>query len=215
MDPLYEQFPAWNPYHYVHNNPINLVDPTGMAAEEVIINGQKIEYKPDPKTNEMTWSSNTPEEFKEVANAMLETKIGSENLMEALNSKVKMNVEFSNESKIDDGATFGLNTPIKLSTDGKTILESKITIYKGTIDDLNLKYGDGWEVTRPDNGGVIHSGKISKTQNMAGTLGHEFIHSMYKQSSSELSPNRTETQIESQPRTFSEIFYFQTTNKKN
>ncbi|WHT38577.1 hypothetical protein QNH98_16480 [Myroides sp. mNGS23_01] len=64
-------------------------------------------------------------------------------------------------------------------------------------------------------GGVIHSGKISKTQNMAGTLGHEFIHSMYKQSSSELSPNRTETQIESQPRTFSEIFYFQTTNKKN
>ena len=25
--------PAWNPYHYVHNNPINLVDPTGMSAE--------------------------------------------------------------------------------------------------------------------------------------------------------------------------------------
>ncbi|WP_353118219.1 RHS repeat-associated core domain-containing protein [Myroides odoratus] len=33
VDPLYEQFPAWNPYHYVHNNPINLVDPTGMSAE--------------------------------------------------------------------------------------------------------------------------------------------------------------------------------------
>ena len=34
VDPLYEQFPAWNPYHYVHNNPINLVDPTGMSAED-------------------------------------------------------------------------------------------------------------------------------------------------------------------------------------
>lgn len=33
MDPLAEQFPAWNPYHYVHNNPINLVDPTGMSAQ--------------------------------------------------------------------------------------------------------------------------------------------------------------------------------------
>lgn len=34
MDPLAEQFPAWNPYHYVHNNPINLIDSTGMNAQE-------------------------------------------------------------------------------------------------------------------------------------------------------------------------------------
>ena len=33
VDPLAEQFPGWNPYHYVHNNPINLIDPTGMSAE--------------------------------------------------------------------------------------------------------------------------------------------------------------------------------------
>ncbi|WP_158960973.1 RHS repeat-associated core domain-containing protein [Myroides fluvii] len=32
VDPLAEQFPAWNPYHYVHNNPVNLIDPTGMVA---------------------------------------------------------------------------------------------------------------------------------------------------------------------------------------
>jgi len=30
---LAEDFPGWTPYHYVHNNPINLVDPTGMSAE--------------------------------------------------------------------------------------------------------------------------------------------------------------------------------------
>ncbi len=27
-------YPSWTPYHYVHNNPLNMVDPTGMAACE-------------------------------------------------------------------------------------------------------------------------------------------------------------------------------------
>lgn len=33
VDPLAEDFVGWTPYHYVHNNPINLIDPKGMSAE--------------------------------------------------------------------------------------------------------------------------------------------------------------------------------------
>src|SRR5690606_24561931 len=32
-DPLMTDYPKYTPYHYVHNNPVNMIDPTGMSAE--------------------------------------------------------------------------------------------------------------------------------------------------------------------------------------
>ena len=41
VDPLAEEYPSWSPYVYTHNNPLRYTDPTGMTANDVIINGNE------------------------------------------------------------------------------------------------------------------------------------------------------------------------------
>jgi len=40
VDPLADDYPAWSPYNYSMNNPVNLVDPDGMAACDIELCGQ-------------------------------------------------------------------------------------------------------------------------------------------------------------------------------
>jgi hypothetical protein len=44
--PLADEFPSWTPYHFVHNNPVRLTDPTGMKADST--------YEINTKTGQFT-----------------------------------------------------------------------------------------------------------------------------------------------------------------
>ena len=35
VDPLADKYPGWNPYNYTLNNPVRLIDPTGMSTESI------------------------------------------------------------------------------------------------------------------------------------------------------------------------------------
>ena len=55
-DPFTEEFPEWTPYNYVYNNPIRMIDPTGMVGETwdstVVDNtGKIIDHKDDGDDN--------------------------------------------------------------------------------------------------------------------------------------------------------------------
>lgn len=35
VEPLADDFPSWTPYHFVHGNPTNMIDPDGRSPDWV------------------------------------------------------------------------------------------------------------------------------------------------------------------------------------
>lgn len=57
VDPLMEDYPSFNPYVYCYQNPIKIIDPTGMEGESTtppdwIVNGNTVFYDPTVTTQE-------------------------------------------------------------------------------------------------------------------------------------------------------------------
>jgi RHS repeat-associated protein len=54
VDPLASDYPSWSPYNYTMDNPINLVDPTGMGPEDWVQNADGNIYWDDNATSQET-----------------------------------------------------------------------------------------------------------------------------------------------------------------
>jgi hypothetical protein len=67
IDPLSEKYTSWTPYHYVHNNPIMLLDMNGMEASTHTDSlGNVVAVKDDGDLGVYRHNGNTEEAKKEV-----------------------------------------------------------------------------------------------------------------------------------------------------
>src|SRR5690554_472259 len=94
VDPLAEKYPNYTPYHYVHQNPINMIDPTGMEADWVPgKNGERVTYTEDTKGN-VTFE-NLQDDLKPLFEELVKTETGKKELLSLLDDddmKVSINV---------------------------------------------------------------------------------------------------------------------------
>jgi len=200
VDPLAEDFPGWNPYHYVHNNPINLIDPTGMSAEWVPgTNGEAISYTINAK-GVAVWSPNTPEEYKKLGNAMLQTAKGKSQLDKALlSTNVKVDTFIHNERKEGESGIFGKNTfgfatPLSVDDiDNPTkITSGRIDLYPKAYEDiLENEYGNFVKFNY--DGETFSPSEFSVYENLSTTYGHEIEHLFDSNSSSHLNKLQDKT----------------------
>lgn len=140
-DPLSSEFPSWSPYNFVMNNPIRLIDPTGMAPEEVIIKGNK--SKDAFKQLRASTSLKLKMNNNGIVSASGKARTNADRtLLQAINSEiVEVNINATNNNFTDSGNWFvgGAFEGSEVNTDGKTI--TKQTVNTEQTETIDSFYG--------------------------------------------------------------------------
>lgn len=95
VDPLAEKFMGWTPYHYVHQNAINLIDPTGMSADGWV------EWETNRGEKQLTFDS-------EISNKEEAIKKGYKNVV-SVNEELVYNGTSESYTLNSDGTVFDNN----------------------------------------------------------------------------------------------------------
>ena len=175
VDPLAETYETIGGYVYCAGNPVKFVDPNGEKITDpknriaVYIN----------KQGKIIFTKYATKDIKRIVNVLMLTKEGMKSLKRAINSKIRVKMKISSETKITkvgggNSYTYGEtvqgnfnskdNYGRRVSKNGTFgITESSITIYEGTLK----------EDAKTEN--PKHKG-LTIDQAIGAVAGHEIVH---------------------------------------
>ena len=131
IDPLSDQFPALSPYHYTHNNPLNMIDPTGMFSTLV------------EENEDGTYSVIEGGDPNDGDNGIYVGSLDGERIGESVTS----HSFYDDNGNAVEGAVIDLN-----STEGQDFLDTKILDENLSLDEYMLKARSGKELDFKDEG---------------------------------------------------------------
>ena len=172
VDPLSDKYPNLSPYAYCGNNPIILVDPDG---KEIVDADGNIIY-----THDGGWTENATEDAKRIGNSMMETETGKEQFNKLVDTKTKIQLKISNETRETDegGLEFG-NTEVTkatLNSDGSVnFQEATITVFEGSIEGY-LNGTTENNVFNDYSSDGVAAKKLSVNDYIGAVAGHEAAH---------------------------------------
>jgi RHS repeat-associated protein len=139
-DPLANDYPGWTPYHYTHNNPLNLIDPTGMSACD----------PPD----ECGWMDRIFSYFSQPETTRQEDFGGQQRRAAMQNHEGIQRAAVQAQEAVQEGVKDGLKTGIKVTdavSDASTSLAvigiATTPLHGGTLTTSLLAIGTGADAT--------------------------------------------------------------------
>ena len=175
VDPLAETYETIGGYVYCAGNPVKFVDPNG---EKITDSKNRIAVYIN-KQGKIVFTKYATKDIKRIVNVLMLTKEGMKSLKQAINSKIRVKMKISSETKItkvEGGNSYTYGETIQGNFNSKDnygrrvskngtfgITESSITIYEGTLK----------EDAKTEN--PKHKG-LTIDQAIGAVAGHEIVH---------------------------------------